>query len=125
MLVEADTVLERLFAPPGADDVEREAAIADAVDVGGLLGKERWVVEGGTDGDHQLQLLGNGCESRGGRPGIKRRSLGALDVVEVELGDQGAVVAEGFGVKGEIANVVPGGWHLLIFDVAKPTAEDG
>jgi hypothetical protein len=58
-------------------------------------------------------------------PGVERVGLGTLDVVEVELGDEGEVVAEVFGADREVAHVVPGGGHVFVIDVAKPAAEDG
>ena len=49
-----------------------------------------------------------------------------LDVVEVELGDEGEVVAEGFGLDGKGRGCSPR-WRASAFvvDVAKPAAEDG
>jgi hypothetical protein len=50
-------------------------------------------MEIGPDGDHQLDRLGDRGERRGGGPGIERRLLDALDVVQIELGDQRQVPA--------------------------------
>ena len=125
VLVEGDAVLGGFVAPPGADDVERQAAAADAVDVGGLLGEQRGVVEGGADRDHELELAGDGGERGGGGHGVEGVGFDAFDVVEVELGDEGQVVAEVFGARAEVANVVPGGGHVFVVDVAEPSAEDG
>ena len=80
--------------PPGGDDVEGEAAAGDAVDVGGLLGEQGGGVEGGADGGHELELCGDGGEGGGGGPGVERVGFGALDVVEVELGDEGEIEAD-------------------------------
>jgi len=49
----------------------------------------------------------------------------AFDVVQVQLGDEGEVLAEIFGAEAEVADVVPGGGHVFVVDVAEPTAEDG
>jgi hypothetical protein len=125
VLVEGDAVLEGFVAPPGADNVEGEAASADAVDAGGLLGEQSGVVEGGSDGDHQLELFSDGCERGGGGPCVERVGFDALYVVEIQFGNEGEVVAEVFGLQCEIANVVPRCGHLFVVDVAKPAAEDG
>ena len=98
---------------------------ADAVDVGGLLGEQRGVVEGGADGDHELELARDGGERGGGGHGVERVGFDAFDVVEVELGDESEVVAEGFGARAEVAHVVEGGGHVFVVDVAEPSAEDG
>ena len=70
-------------------------------------------------------LRRHGGEGGGRGPGVERRRFDAFDVVEVQLGDEGEVVAEIFARAGEVADVVPGGWHLLVVDVAEPAAEDG
>ena len=57
------------------------------------LGEQGRLVEVGPHRDHQLDLLGDGRQRRRRRPGVERRLLDALDVVEVELGDQGQVLA--------------------------------
>jgi hypothetical protein len=55
------------------------------------------VVEVGPHRDHQLQLLGHRRQGRRRRPGVQRRLIGALDVVQVQLGDQGQVIADLLG----------------------------
>ena len=42
-------------------------------------------------------FLRDGSEGGGGGPGVEGVGLGALDVVEVEFGDEGEVVAEVLG----------------------------
>ena len=126
VLLEADAVLLRLVLPPRRDDVERQpAAAADVVDVGGLLGQQGRVVERRPHGDHVFQSLGDGGEGGGGGPGVERRRLLALDVVEVQLGDQRQVVADLLAALGQPLGVVPRRRHVLVFDVAQPAAEDG
>ena len=125
VLVELQAVLRRLVGPPGGDDVEREAAVRDPVDVRRRLGEERGLVEVGADGDHQFDRFGHRGERGGGRPGVERGALDALDVVEVELGNEGEVVAPGFRVLRQLLRVGPARLHPLVGDVAQPAAEDG
>ena len=40
VLLKSDAVFLGFVGPPGGDDVEREAAVADVIDVGGLLGEQ-------------------------------------------------------------------------------------
>ena len=46
------------------------------------------------------RLPRDGGEGGGGAPGVEGVGLGALDVVEIELSDEGEVVAEVFGTGG-------------------------
>ncbi len=52
MLIELHAVFFGFFGPPGGDDVERDAAVADLIDVSGLLGEQRGEMKRGTHGDH-------------------------------------------------------------------------
>ena len=124
MLVELQAILGRLVRPPGGDDVERQPAAADIVDVRRLLGEQGRLVEIGPDRDHQLDPLRHRRQRRRGRPGVERRLLDALDVVEVELGDQAQVPARLLAPQGEPADIVPARLHPLVLDVAQPAAED-
>jgi hypothetical protein len=74
--------------------------------------------------EHQLQALGDGGDGGREGPAVERGRSGALDVVEVELGDEREVIAERLGAHGEVAHVVPGGRHVLVLDIAQPAAED-
>ena len=51
-------------------------------------------MEGGSDGDHQLERFGDCGEGGGGGPCVEAGGVDAFDVVEVEFGDQGEVEAE-------------------------------
>ena len=125
MLVELQAVTLGLLRPPGGDDVQRQAAVRDPVDVGRLLGEQGRLVEVGAHRHHQLQLLGDGGEGGGGGPGVERRLIGPLDVIQVQLGHQGQVVADLFGPLAERLGVGPGRGHPLVGHVAEPAAEDG
>ncbi len=57
-------------------------------------------MEGGADGDHQFQLLRDGGERGGCGPGVEGWGFDAFDVVEVQLGDEGEVVADLLGALG-------------------------
>ncbi len=95
------------------------------VDVGGLLGQQRGRMEGRADGDHQFEPLRDGREGRRRAPGVECGRVGALDVVEVQFGDEGQIVADLLAAAGEPAHVIPRGRHAFVFDVAEPTAENG
>jgi hypothetical protein len=125
MLVELKAILLRLVRPPGGDDVKRKPAAGDIVDVRGLLGEQSRVMEVRADRDHQLDARGDRRQRRRGRPGVERRLADPLDVVEVELGDQGQVPAGLLAAQGEAADIVPARRHRLVLDVAQPAAEDG
>jgi len=83
VLFEANAIHVCLGGPPGRDNVQSEAAVADVIDVGGLLGEQSWLMKGGTDGDHQLDAFGDGGERGGGGPGVERWRFDAFDVVEI------------------------------------------
>ena len=124
VLLEIDTVHPSLVGPPRRHDVERQAAAADVIDVGCLLGEQGRQMEGRADRHHQLELGGDRGERRRGRPGVQGGRLDPLDVVEVQLGEQGHVEADLLATLGKTADVVPGRRHALVGDVAQPPAED-
>ena len=80
---------------------------------------------GGPDGDHQFLCLGHGGQGRRRGPGIQAGRVRALDVVEVEFGDQRQVEPDLLGADGQPLGVVPGRRHVLVFHVPQPAAEDG
>ena len=123
VLVEVHTIFRRFVFPPAGDDVQRQPAVRDVVDVSGLLGQQRRVVKGGPHRHHQLKTPGYGGQRRRSRPGIERRCLDALDVVQVQLGDQRQVEAPGLGPDGEVASVLPRSGHAFVLDVAQPAAK--
>src|ERR1043166_8306583 len=73
---------------------------------------------------HQLECIGNRSERRGGGPCVQRWSLDALDVVEVELGNERQVIADLFTTPRETTDVVPARLHSFVFNVSQPTAEN-
>src|SRR5262249_25857693 len=97
---------------------------ADVIDVGRLLGQDRRVVKRGAYCDHQLQPFGNSGESSGGGPGVERRRLFTLNVVQIQLGDQSNVVTDLFTAVSEPFDVFPGRRHVLVVNIAQPAAED-
>jgi hypothetical protein len=122
--VEGHAVLRGLVLPPGRDDVEAQPSGRDGVQGGQGFGGQRGVVVVGADRQHQFQPLGDGGDRRGQGPGVDAGRAVALDVVEVELGDQGEVEAVPLAVDGQVAQVRPVDRHLLVGDVAQPAAED-
>ena len=81
-------------------------------------------MKGGPNRDHQLEALGDGGEGRGGRPGVEAGRLDALDVVEIQFGDERKIKADLLAAAREAADVGPAGLHLLVVDIAEPAAED-
>src|SRR6185369_17855848 len=77
-----------------------------------------------THSDHQLERICNGCERCGSGPRIERRSFDALDVVEIELGDQSQVIADLLTTLGQTTNVTPARFHPFVFYISQPTAEN-
>src|SRR5215468_12466106 len=124
MLVELHAVFARLFRPPRRDDIQRETAVTDVVDVRRLLGQQRGVVEGGSYCNHQLQPMRDRRKRSGGGPGIERWLFRAFDVIQVELCDQRKVIADLLTAARQPAHVGPCGLHLLIFHIAQPAAKN-
>src|SRR6202142_3325298 len=125
VLVELNAVFLRFLGPPGRDDIERNPAAADAINICGLLGKESGQMKRGADGDHELERICDSGERGGGGPGNERRCINALDVVEIQLGDEREVEADFFAAASEVRNISPRGLHLLVFHIAQPAAENG
>src|SRR3954467_6890856 len=94
------------------------------VDARGLLGEKRRIVEGGADGDPQPKAFRPGGERRGRRPRVERRGVNALDVVEIEFGNQRQVIADLFAAPREAADIIPPRLHPLVFNVSQPTTEN-
>src|SRR5262249_21698747 len=70
------------------------------------------------------ETLGYRCERGRRRPGVQRRGLGSFDVVQVELCDQREIETDALALDSEIADVLPGGGHVLLFHVAEPPSKD-
>src|SRR6185369_170889 len=77
-----------------------------------------------THRDHQLERISDGREGRRSRPRIERRSVDALDVVEIELGDESQVVADLLAALRQTADVTPARFHSLVFYISQPTAKN-
>ena len=113
-----------LGGPPCADDVQREAAVRDAIDRRRLLCDERGKPEVRADRRHELEARRERGERGRRRPRLEAIGLGAFDVVEVQLGDERDVPARVVGADREVALVVERRGHALVLDVAQPSAED-
>ena len=105
--IERKTELLRFIAPPRRDDVQRNAAAADRIDVRGRFREQSRMMEIRPDSDHQLQPLRNCGKRRRCRPGIETRRIDAFDIVEVQLRDQCDVEPDLLAAHGEIPNIAP------------------
>ena len=92
--------------------------------VRGLFREDRRRMERRTNRHHQLEAFRDGGERGGRGPGVERRRVDALDVVEQQLGDERQVVADLLAAARETLHVRPRRVHLLVVDVAEPAAED-
>src|SRR4051794_9497169 len=125
MLFKLDSIFLRFVGPPGRDHIQRQSAVAaDMIDVCGLLCEKCRLMKSRTHRDHQLQLFSNCGECGGGGPCVERRSVDALDVVEVELGNQRQVVTDLLAAPSQTTDVIPTRFHAFVFDVSQPTAEN-
>src|ERR1700694_4031683 len=78
-----------------------------------------------TDGNHQFDALCHCSKRRRRGPCIQRWCFDALDVVEIELGDQRQTEPELFAALREPPYIGPAHFHIFVFDVAKPAAKNG
>src|SRR6185295_4444857 len=76
------------------------------------------------DCHHQFECVSDSGERSRGGPRVERRSFDALDVVEIEFGDQCQVVADLLAATSQTADVIPTRFHSFVFDVSQPTAEN-
>ncbi len=76
------------------------------------------------DRDHQFQPPRDRRQRRSGRPRVEAGRVDALDVVEIELGDQRDVESDLLAAHGQIAHVSPCRFHALVLDIAQPSAEN-
>ena len=116
-------VLVALLLPPGAHHVEGEAAARDVIDGGGFLRDQGRKPEVGPDRGHELETLGQRRQRSGGRPGLETVGLGPLDVVQVQLGDEGHIPPGGLGALREFPLVCERRGHVLVLDVPQPPTE--
>src|SRR5262245_6754932 len=77
----------------------------------------------GAHRDHEFQASRDSSQGRCRRPGIERRRLRSLDVVEVQLGNQGEVKTNFFAAARKAAHILPACLHVFIFNIAQPAAE--
>ena len=125
VLIEVDAVAACFVGPPCTHDIQRKAAIGDLIDVRRLLGELRGRVILRTHGDHELESLGDGGEGGGGAPCVEGGRIGALDVVEKELGDEREIEAQLFTSLRELSCVGPARVHALVVHVAEPATKHG
>ena len=121
--VERQPVLSRLVRPPTRHYVERQPAMGDIVNVRSLLSEQGRLVEIGPYRYHQLDAVGHRRQGRRGRPGVERRLINALYVVDVEFGNQRQVPAGLLAALGQPPDIVPACRHTLVFDIAQPAAK--
>ena len=119
---EHPTELCGLLRPPGGDHVEGEAVCGDVRQGGQALRGDLRVVVAGPDRGEDLEVLGDRGDGRGERPGLEARRLGALAVVEVELGHERELEAEAVGEGAHRLHVLPGGGHALVLHIAEEAA---
>ncbi len=122
--IELHPVLLRLLGPPRRDDVERQAPARDVIDVRGLLGEQGRRMKRRAHRHHQLEPLGHRRQRGRRRPGVQRRRIRSLDVVEVELGDEREIESRPFTRTRELPHIRPLGLHPLVLNVAQPPAEN-
>jgi len=79
--------------------------------------------EVGTHRGHELEALRDRGKRGGRGPRLEAIGLRAFDVVEVQLGDERDVPAGLLSTLREVALVLPRRRHLLVVDVAQPSAE--
>jgi hypothetical protein len=95
VLVELQAVAAWPLRPPGRDDVQRQTAARDR----SILAASLWRT-GLAGGSSAAPRPSTRCfevtaaSAAAARPGVQSRLLDALDVVEIQLGDQGQVIAD-------------------------------
>src|SRR5699024_6373730 len=114
-----------LLRPPGRDHVARDAAAGDVRQGGRPLRGALRVVIAGPDRGEDLDVPGDRGAGGGQRPRLEARRLDALAVVEVELGHERELESEAVGERAHRADVVPGGRHAFLLDVAQEAAVHG
>jgi len=87
------------------------------VDIRSLFGEQRGGMKRRPHGNHQLESVCDGGQGRGGGPGVERRRFGALDVVEIQLGDQREIESRALTRPRQPPNIGPFGCHPLVLDV--------
>ncbi len=125
MLFKRHTVLPRFVGPPRRNHVQREPSITDPIDVGRLFRQQRGQMERRSHRHHQFDPFGYRGQRRCCGPGVQRRRLDALNIIEVELGNQRKIKANLFAPLRKLLHVLPVRLHVFVFDVAQPAAENG
>src|SRR6266851_6714522 len=74
---------------------------------------------------HQFDPFGHRRQRRRRRPRVQRRRFDALDIVEIQFRDQRQVKTNLLALLRELLYVGPAYFHVLVFDVAQPAAENG
>src|SRR6476646_6923734 len=124
MLVKLHAIFPRFVRPPRGDDIQRNAPVTNVVDVCRLLGQQRRIVKRWPHCHHQLKSMCDSRQRRGRGPCIERLWFWALDVIQIELGNQRESKADLLTAAGEPADVCPACFHLLVFNIAQPAAEN-
>ena len=123
VLVKLHPVLLRFFRPPRRHHVQRQSPAADVIYVCRLFRQQRRSMIRGPDCDHQLQALRHRRQRRRRRPGIEARRVHALDVVEVQLGDERQVKPDLLRAHRQLLRIVPRSVHVLIVHIPQPAAK--
>src|SRR5215472_7283960 len=74
---------------------------------------------------HEFEAFGDRRQRRRGGPRVEGVRFHALDVVQIELGDERNVEPDLLAALREALYVSPGCWHVFVFDVAQPPAKNG
>ena len=125
VLFERNAIFARFVRPPGRNNIQSEAPIADLIDVGGLLRQQCGQMKRRPHRHHQLDSLRHRGQCRCRGPRIQRGRFDALDVIEVELGNQCQVKTNLLAALRKLLHVHPARLHVFVFYVAQPAAEDG
>src|SRR6266700_2740667 len=80
-------------------------------------------MERGAYGHHQFQLLSDCGQSRCRVPRIEGRRFRALNVIQIQLGNQRQVKPDLFATPGQTADIRPGRLHVFFLDIAQPATE--
>ena len=123
MLIEVDAILRRLVLPPARNHIQRQPPMRHHINRSRLLRQQRRIMKRRPHRHHQLQPLRHRSQRRRRRPRIERRCLHTLDVVQIQLSDQRQIVANLLRPLRQVANILPARLHLLVIDIAQPSAE--
>ena len=98
--------IDNLAPVPGIHQVDREAALADVLDLQRHLGQHDRIIKHRFDRRDDLDTAGESRQCRRRGPGFKLVEVVAVRIGGV-LGDQRAVIAERFGFQHEAPVAIP------------------